>query len=848
MTRIIYTLSITILLSGLVTAQVLEQQDNDPVSIYQPVNVGAPSMASELIEIQAGDDVEGDFHIAPAFEPEGPECWVAHRLTNNITIVDVSNGVIKKTIPTQAFPVDIAFSRDYGLVCCLFGEQVEVWDWRMDTLVTSIPAAGQPARVEVSDDGSTALVSLETTDQALVIDLETFDTHRINNFPTGISGFSFITSNTRNLISYNGFDISSDGRMAVNGTDGPLKIYDLENMTVDSLPEIENASQVRFSDDDSKIVAVVFGSTPAVYQVDVNNRLIAAQIFPDQRVGNFNGHLAMSNDGNRVLLPGNNAGLLIRFDLSDFLTINTGSAVFWTDIQADGQVGVAGGYNTHLVDMNTGIILSTTSGIALNTGAISPSGDFTLAMDPLRRERAEIYFSSNGNILSAGHVQLGSELEADATYSVKFTPDGSKILAVNSLSGTVSIIDVGSKALEAIIPLELYEIFHTAITPDNRYALVGERLADQVSIIDLESLDIKKVLYSGGDRPDQTFVHPSGEKAYVLNAGGVDAIGVIDLSGSDQSFVKSFPSGNTGISWTNRGIRCNLAMTGDGSRGVLATPFDDAIQILDLENDEIMTSIPAEGFALQTALSHPIDGKVYAAVTLKNDSKVFIIEDVLGDPVPFGGLDVGGNPTRIAFDATTDRFAVCSQDERQIDFIDPFNFRVSGSLRFSPHLTPISVQYDSDGTQFVVLQSNESTLPNEFHVDDEVLELGIAPGHYFDIRADGSMAAVASIHEDLVYLIDLTTSSSNMSRIATSPFFSIGPVPAKDHLTFCYLKEGDLPDLSFELISMDGKTLQRGKINSKVHEVDVSSYPEGNFQVIFRQKGMTVQRQGVVIH
>ena len=437
-------------------------------------------------------------------------------------------------------------------------------------------------------------------------------------------------------------------------------------------------------------------------------------------------------------------------------------------------------------------------------------------------------------------MQPGSELEADAPYSVQFTHDGKKVLVVNSLSGSMSIIDVATKEMESIVPLENYEIYHVAITEDDKHAIIGERLADQVSIIDLEKMEVSDIVYSGGDRPDQTFVHPSGDKAYVLNAGGVDAIGVITL-GDDPKLVKSFPSGNTGISWTNRGIRCNLAMTPNGKTGVLATPFDDEIQIIDLENDEIQKSLIAEGFPLQTALSDPINGKIYAGITLKNDGQVYIIEDVEGAAIPFGGLDVGGNPTRIAYAPHRAQFAVCSQDEATIEFIDPSNFEVVDKQFFPSHLTPLSVRFAQNGNQFTLLQSGDAFLPNEFWINNESVNLGIAPSHYFDVSPDGKFAAIAGLHEDVVYLVDAElTNNLELTSIDLKPMFEVGPVPLVDELIVTGKRNLD-EAYNLELIDMQGRIVKSLDLISAKTFIDVSELQTGQYLYRISKDDLRVQ-------
>jgi DNA-binding beta-propeller fold protein YncE len=782
-----------------------------------------------LNTLQVGDEIEGDFHTSPAFEPEGAECWVAHRNTNNISIIDVSNALLKKVISTGDSPMDIVFTEDYALVACYGNDIVQVFDWRKDELIREIPINGQPARIEVSDDNSIAVVSTELNDNGNVIDLEDFSVSVFDDFPTGLAGFSFITSNTRNTVNFSGFDVSPNGSQIANGFGGPLKLYNVTNNTYDSIPEVINAARVAYNLDGTKLIAVVFGNQPMLYQIDPMTHDILATVEPDVNVNNFNGELAMTHDGNRLLLPGTNSAILVRFDHGDYLPITTDAAVFWCDIDGSGTYGVAGGYNAHIVDMQSGVIQATTSGISLNMGSISDDGQYVLAFDPLRRERVETYQFTGNGLFPLDHVHPGSELEGDAPYSVRFTHDGSRALVVNSLSGTISVIDVEQKQLEKIIQLDNYEIYHIAITSDDKRALVGERLGDQVSIIDLESLEIEQVVYSGGDRPDQTFVHPFGQKAYALNAGSTDAIGVIDLSGAQPKFVKSFPSGNTGISWTNRGIRCNLVMTEDGATGILATPFDDAIQIIDLTTDQIRSSFSTEGFALQTALSERIDGKIYAATTLKNNGEVFIIEDVEGNPVPFGGLSVGANPTRIAYDPLTREFAVCSNDERAIDFIDPFNFRVSRRQNFENHLTPIAVLFSDHGDQFTLLQSSDQNQPNQLQINDENVDIGASPGHYFDLTADGNWAAVVGLHNDELFLVDAQlTGTPVVHRIDLEGWITFGPNPTQDLLRINGKNERLVgKDVNIEVCNSDGIQSTYFKMNSNEAEIDCALWPSG---------------------
>lgn len=788
-------------------------ENGDPLQIDAPIYPWASSAGAELQVIPSGDDVEGDYHAGPQFNPVTNYAWVPHRTTGNISVVDVENEVIHSVIETGGSPVDIAFSDELGVVACRVTKELRFYDNNNRSYVGKVDLNGEPVNVELSRDGTKALVALDDTQQGIVINTSDRSVETVlDNFTNGFTGFSFITSNTRTSFSPSGMAISGDGKLVANGSEQGLVIFDLTTGTQTLVPEAANIRNCKFTDDGNTLVAVSYGADGSVYQIDVATAQVIASVSPAENINWASGALAMSNDGSRLLLPSTNSALYIRMDQLDAQLINTGSAVFWTGISADGTIGVAGGYNTHLVDMTDGKITATTAGISLNLGALSPDGTAMIAMDPLRRERAEIYLTTPNDIFTLNPVMLGSELEADATYSTVFTPDGKKVLAVNSLSGSVSVIDVESQTLEAIIPLSWYEIYHAGISPDGKYAVVGERLADLAGIIDLEKQEVVAEIPTFGDRPDQTTFHPNGEKAYVLNAGSTDNISVIDMTQSPPRTIKNIVSGNMGISWTNYGIRTNMAISDDGSRAVLATPFDDEIQLIDTENDEILESYSVGEFPLRTVLSDEIDGHVYAATTIRNGGKLWIAEDILNDPVPFGGLEVGGGPTQLDYDAMSQQFAVISSQEATISMVDPTEFEVTETQRFPSHLVPIAVRFTSKGQQITLFNSNDQVLPREVWIDQDMrIDLPSVACQYMDVSPDGRWVAIPGLARDEVYLIDTeATSTEDALKIVGQPSWLIHPNPVEDHFQLQLIgkKQHNLSAPQNVLIDGQGKTIR----------------------------------------
>ena len=80
-------------------------------------------------------------------------------------------------------------------------------------------------------------------------------------------------------------------------------------------------------------------------------------------------------------------------------------------------------------------MVSQLQGRPIQNGIMAPNNNRIVACDPLRFEGLYFYeYFNNGNLLFKLRTTTGSELEADASYSVKFSPDGNTLLVSNSLS------------------------------------------------------------------------------------------------------------------------------------------------------------------------------------------------------------------------------------------------------------------------------------------------------------------------------------------------------------------------------------------------------------------------------
>ncbi|MCB9285226.1 MAG: hypothetical protein H6563_14235 [Lewinellaceae bacterium] len=814
----------------------------------------------DLSTIPAGDAIEGDYIGEMKFTRDGSQVWVLNRLTDNITVIDWATKAIVQNIPVGDMPMDIDFNDEYAVVPCHFSN--DVYFIKLDDYsVASIqPVAVKPSKVHVSEAGNVAVVGCDEADIAEVFSLSPIQkTLTINDFPIYLSKFSFITSNPRNSVYFSNFRITPDEVYVVNAADeNGMKFWDLSTGEVTAtIPQAGDCDQLELSVDGTKVISMKPGNPGYVNQVDIATQSFLKQVMiADANVASLYSPPAVNADGSRVLVPtlsgGNTA--LVNFDTETWQYVNSGNTPDWVGRNEDGSLFIAGDYYLAVIDAETGVIKSSLNGISIQNGAVG-KGNRIVASDPLRYESLVYYEFENPNDLNyTGESSTGSDLEADATYSVKFTPDGKKLLAVNSLSGTLSVIDVQAEALESIIPLGSTELFQVDVTSDGHYAVVAKRLKDKVSVIDLQTGQVVANVSSGGSKPDQVFVLPGDTYAYAVNAGGGDNIGVIHLNGAGSSLETTFTIGNTGVSWTNYGIRSDLKFTSDGY-ALIATPFDEKIQLIDLSMHKVVANLPIQGFPLQIAIAEDELFGHYAAVTLKNTNEMALFSGE-GDNWSGGAtFPCGKNPTRIDFDPLERKFWVVSNDDNQLQGFSLETYAFTDEVNYSGR-TPLAVRYDQNGRRFTLLRSaNEDTTPHQLEVAygpaTTTYNLPALPIHHFDISPDGTLAAVPHPGTDEVTLLkeEALGFRTVLISLREQPY-RLYPNPATDALHF-QLKEGAEPreNVSFRLMDETGKmvwerTVPAGEAFSIPRQ---SSWAGGIYFYALMVKGSTFQSGKVLV-
>lgn len=171
--------------------------------------------------------------------------------------------------------------------------------------------------------------------------------------------------------------------------------------------------------------------------------------------------------------------------------------------------------------------------------------------------------------------------EAPQIHPLALTPDGTRLLAVNSPNASLSIFQLvsGSPVLTAEIPVGLEPV--SVAVRNNREAWVVNWLSDSVSIVDLTTGNVTRTFDVGDEPTDVLFAGPGNNKAFVCVSGGaLQTVGfsqITGASGAVKVFDANSPLANP-VTIENFGKQPRaLARNSDGSR-VFVSVFESGNQ------------------------------------------------------------------------------------------------------------------------------------------------------------------------------------------------------------------------------------------------------------------------------
>jgi YVTN family beta-propeller protein len=167
--------------------------------------------------------------------------------------------------------------------------------------------------------------------------------------------------------------------------------------------------------------------------------------------------------------------------------------------------------------------------------------------------------------------------ETPAGQPLAVTANGSKVLAVNTPDGRLSVFDAGTLARVAEIPVGL-EPTSVAARPRSDEAWVVNNLSDNISVVSLDDGYVVATI-AVGDEPVAIAFTPNGAKAYVT-VSAENRVAVIDAESRTEIRSVAIPAEDPRA----------LAMAPDGS-AVYVVPFESGNQTRVVRPDGLSAEI-----------------------------------------------------------------------------------------------------------------------------------------------------------------------------------------------------------------------------------------------------------------
>src|SRR5690242_8957079 len=294
---------------------------------------------------------------------------------------------------------------------------------------------------------------------------------------------------------------------------------------------------------------------------------------------------------------------------------------------------------------------------------------------------APVSFSQSTSVLN---------FESPQVHPLALTPDGNRLLAVNSPNGTLSVFQLQSglaPKLVGEIPVGLEPV--SVAVRNNNEVWVVNWLSDSISIVDLATANVVRTIEVGDEPTDVIFAGSNREMAFVCVSGGGSLLTGTSIDHLGRGQIKVFDATNPAgfpqtIEIFGKQPRA-LAKNADGSR-VFVSVFESGNQTTVVKEADVTNNggLPAPNPPLAPGLPTPPktglivkwDGsewrdeinrpwKAFIPYTLADVDVVVIDSSGAGLPssVSLQVSGVGTHLGNMAFDAAQGRLLVANLDD-----------------------------------------------------------------------------------------------------------------------------------------------------------------------------------------
>jgi len=166
----------------------------------------------------------------------------------------------------------------------------------------------------------------------------------------------------------------------------------------------------------------------------------------------------------------------------------------------------------------------------------------------------------------------------ERSHLVVVTPDEKKFYVSNTVSGSVSVIERATGAVNVISIGKGAEAI--TISPDGREVWVGMPFDNKIAVISTAKDELAEMLESGGKQPQRIRFTPDGKEVWVSYVAG-DTLTVIDAKSRKVVANVSVGKRPQGIVFSPDGRRGYFALSGSNQVAVIDVPDRKLVQNFD---------------------------------------------------------------------------------------------------------------------------------------------------------------------------------------------------------------------------------------------------------------------------
>jgi len=825
-------------------------------------NYGSNSMNVHMDTIEPGILPEADLPYKVKYTNDGTRIVIIYHHTNNVVVYNAEDLDILADIKIGEGPEDLFLNDDCIYVSCYYSDDIYVIDLEDYSIVDHFYVDQHPSVIEVNQWEDIIYIGHDMGEHWKLACMAAYGLSAHNKLWD--SNWPFITQINmwegkigRKVYTYSRFELIGDDQyiaclqkpgshlMIMDALSGELikTFYKPGEAVVNIVPSITR---------DTLFMQSYTVDSFLFYRVDSYTHQVLDSIMipqPDPLIGfwHWQYNLAVNNIGTKMFMEVGNIAtdqywLMVDFEAHDYKIIpleQYESAQIFMVQSYDKRYVVTLGDDFRIFDFeledytfnqykrfltNYKVIASSTVSYDFIWCDSYGNRDYT---NFIKDEVINIYnFDDPANLIKADSAICGVQPEADLTYSAVLNNKNEKIIAANTLSGNISIIDANTYEVDTI--LDIAEISSIKQVNDDQ-VLMGGQDVRYLLLFDIPSLSvIKEFNIKGYDMiipaPDQQYAYAYSELESKLVK--------IKLDGVNSSVVKTLDIVDYSAYYITWEYRYWPEISPDGKYIVMGQ--DHTVVVIDTETMEVVANVIMSGRCMYD-MAFTEDGKRVCIPfwyltpefdIIYLDGENSYLENTVQADDGLGGMSVEFNPI-------DKKFYIARRGD--IWVVDPVTGIVEDTIDYDPVDPQVQICIDPQGKPIVNTLRYLYHDGMEYHLKEPTRRM------YVDYASQKCI--IPSPGPDRIYILDfLTTQMHEIPVTITNDNVNVYPNPASEQITV----KSDKLIKRLQLFRNNGELIFDKGFNHSVVTIGLDEYPKGIYFMKVLQEERVVGKKVVV--